>query len=117
MIKKITTIGDSHALVLDPELMNLIHLRNGDEINIEVNHDGSLTLVPIRMHSSRDIVFDPTLMELADLNFGDEMDVDVYEGGTLMLTPIRSHQPPRESVIDVIRSTMKDYVATMKQLA
>lgn len=114
---KLTKIGNAHGLVLDAEMMELFQLKSGDEVSVEMDGNGNISLHPVRHHASREIFFDPTLMELADLQFGDQMDVDVYEGGMLMLTPIRNHTPTPGEVSNVIRATMKDYVQTMKLLA
>lgn len=55
-------------------------------------------------------------MELAHLKPGDELNVEVHEGGPITLTPIRPRLS-REKVARIIKSTVKDYVRTMKKLA
>lgn len=44
MIKKITKVGNSHALILDSALMQLARLKPGDEVNVEVHAGGTMTI-------------------------------------------------------------------------
>jgi antitoxin component of MazEF toxin-antitoxin module len=46
MIKKITKVGNSHALILDSALLQLARLKPGDEVNVEVHAGGTLTISP-----------------------------------------------------------------------
>lgn len=69
-----------------------------------------------KIGNSQGIMFDTALMELAHLKAGDQVNVEVHEGGTITLTPLRP-RPSREEISRVIKSTMKDYAATMKKLA
>jgi antitoxin component of MazEF toxin-antitoxin module len=48
MIKTITKVGNSQGLILDAALLELAHLKAGDELNVEVHEGGTLTLTPIR---------------------------------------------------------------------
>lgn len=48
MVKIITKIGNSQGLLLDAPLMEMLHLRVGDQVNIEVHDGGTATLTPIR---------------------------------------------------------------------
>ncbi|NJM36889.1 MAG: hypothetical protein HC845_02895 [Akkermansiaceae bacterium] len=100
-------------IVFDKLLMELAQLNDGDEMDIEIHEGGALTLRPIRR---REIYFDPVLMQLAELKPGDELDVDIDDTGNLKLTPVRLG-PTREMITQAIKSTMKDYTQTMKQLA
>jgi len=55
MIKTITKIGNSQGIIFDAALMELAHLKAGDDLNVEV-HDGgtlTLTLTPIHPRPSR----------------------------------------------------------------
>jgi antitoxin component of MazEF toxin-antitoxin module len=52
MVKTITKVGNSHGLVLDAALMDLAHLRAGDEVNVEVHEGGTITLTPLRPRPS-----------------------------------------------------------------
>ena len=69
-----------------------------------------------KVGNSQGIIFDAALMELAHLKPGDDVNVEVHEGGTVTITPIRP-RASREQVSKVIKSTMKDYARTMKNLA
>jgi antitoxin component of MazEF toxin-antitoxin module len=53
MVKTISKIGNSHGLMLDAALMELAHLKAGDQVNVEVHAGGTLTLTPIRPRPSR----------------------------------------------------------------
>lgn len=47
MIKKITKVGNSHAIIFDTTLMNMAHLKPGAELNLEVHDGGAITLTPL----------------------------------------------------------------------
>ena len=53
MIKTINKVGNSHGIVFDSALMELAHLRPGDEVNVEVHSGGTITLTPLRPRPSR----------------------------------------------------------------
>jgi antitoxin component of MazEF toxin-antitoxin module len=49
MVKVISKIGNSQGLILDQALLELLHLRVGDQVNIEVHDGGTATLTPTRV--------------------------------------------------------------------
>ncbi len=53
MIKAITKIGNSQGIIFDAALLELTHLKAGDEINVEVHPGGTITLTPIHPTRSR----------------------------------------------------------------
>ena len=53
MIKTIAKVGNSQGIILDAALMELAHLKAGDDLNVEVHDGGTLTLTPIRPRPSR----------------------------------------------------------------
>jgi len=53
MIKTITKVGNSQGIIFDAALMELAHLKAGDDVNVEVHEGGTLTLTPIRPRPSR----------------------------------------------------------------
>ncbi|MCK6500098.1 MAG: hypothetical protein L6Q38_11540 [Nitrospira sp.] len=53
MIKTITRIGNSQGLMFDAALMELAHLKAGDQVNVEVHEGGTITLTPLRPRPSR----------------------------------------------------------------
>ena len=53
MNKTITKIGNSQGVIFDATLMELAHLKLGDEVNVEVHEGGTITLTPIRPRPSR----------------------------------------------------------------
>lgn len=56
MIKTISRIGNSQGLMFDSALMELAHLKAGDQVNVEVHAGGTITLTPLRPRPSRDEV-------------------------------------------------------------
>jgi len=48
MIKTITKIGNSHGIIFDSALLQIAHLKPGDEVNVEVHEGGTLTLTPVK---------------------------------------------------------------------
>jgi len=53
VIKTITKIGNSRGIVFDAALLEVAHLKSGDEVNVEVHEGGTITLTPIRSRPSR----------------------------------------------------------------
>jgi len=53
MVKIISKVGNSHGIVFDAALMDLAHLKAGDEVNVEVHEGGTITLTPLRPRPSR----------------------------------------------------------------
>jgi antitoxin component of MazEF toxin-antitoxin module len=53
MIKTISKIGNSHGLTFDAALMELAHLKAGDQVNVEVHEGGTITLTPLRPRPDR----------------------------------------------------------------
>lgn len=47
MIKTITKIGNSHGIIFDSTLLQLAHLKPGDEVNVEVHPGGTITITPL----------------------------------------------------------------------
>lgn len=48
MIKTITKVGNSHALIIDRTLMDLAHLSPGAQVNVTVREEGTIIIEPIR---------------------------------------------------------------------
>ena len=53
MTKTIAKIGNSQGIIFDAALMELAHLKPGDDVNVEVHAGGTITLTPIRPRPSR----------------------------------------------------------------
>ena len=56
MVKTISKIGNSQGIIFDTALLQLAHLKAGDEVNIEVHNGGTITITPIRPKPSREDV-------------------------------------------------------------
>jgi antitoxin component of MazEF toxin-antitoxin module len=52
MIKTISKVGNSQGIIFDSALMELAHLKAGDEMNVEVHAGGTITLTPLRPRPS-----------------------------------------------------------------
>jgi antitoxin component of MazEF toxin-antitoxin module len=66
MIKTISKIGNSQGLIFDAALMELAHLRAGDQVNVEVHDGGTITLTPLRLRPSREEVSEVIRKTLKD---------------------------------------------------
>jgi antitoxin component of MazEF toxin-antitoxin module len=66
MIKTISKIGNSQGLIFDAALMELAHLRVGDQVNVEVHDGGTITLTPLRPRPSREEVSEVIRKTLKD---------------------------------------------------
>jgi antitoxin component of MazEF toxin-antitoxin module len=56
MTKIISKVGNSNGLIFDAALMDMAHLKTGDEVNVEVHEGGTITVTPIRPRPSREQV-------------------------------------------------------------
>jgi antitoxin component of MazEF toxin-antitoxin module len=48
MIKTITKLGNSQGVIFDATVMDLAHLKVGDQVNLEIHDGRTLTLTPLR---------------------------------------------------------------------
>ena len=48
MIKTITKLGNSQGIIFDSTLMDLAHLKVGDQVNLEIHDGRAITLTPLR---------------------------------------------------------------------
>lgn len=48
MVKTISKIGNSQGVIFDAALMDLAHLKTGDQVNVEVHEGGVITITPLR---------------------------------------------------------------------
>ena len=48
MIKTIKKVGNSQGIILDAPLMEMAHLKVGDEMNVTIHDSGSITFTPVR---------------------------------------------------------------------
>jgi antitoxin component of MazEF toxin-antitoxin module len=53
MVKQISKVGNSQGIIFDAALLDLAHLKAGDEVNVEVHAGGTITLTPMRPRPSR----------------------------------------------------------------
>ena len=52
MVKTISKIGNSQGIIFDSALMELAHLKAGDEVNVEIHAGGTITLTPMHPRPS-----------------------------------------------------------------
>jgi antitoxin component of MazEF toxin-antitoxin module len=48
MTKIISKVGNSNGIIFDATLMDMAHLKTGDEVNVEVHEGGVVTITPLR---------------------------------------------------------------------
>lgn len=48
MVKTLSRIGNSQGLIFDAALLELAHLKVGDQVNITVHEGGAIVLTPLR---------------------------------------------------------------------
>jgi len=48
MVKTITKVGNSRGLIFDAALMEMAHLKVGDQVNVTMHEGGSIVLTPLR---------------------------------------------------------------------
>lgn len=48
MIKTIKKVGNSQGIILDAPLMEMAHLKVGDEMHVTVHDGGSITFTPLK---------------------------------------------------------------------
>lgn len=48
MVKTITKIGNSRGLIFDAALLDMAHLKVGDQVNVTMHEGGSIVLTPLR---------------------------------------------------------------------
>ena len=53
MIKTITKVGNSQGIIFDAALLELAHLKLGDQVNVELHEGGTITLTPLRPKPTR----------------------------------------------------------------
>ncbi len=56
MVKIITKIGNSQGIIFDTVLLEMAHLKAGDQVNIVVHEGGTITITPIRPRITREEV-------------------------------------------------------------
>ena len=66
MIKKISKVGNSQGVVFDAALMEMAHLKVGDELNVEIHNGGTITLTPIRSQPSDEEIKNAIESTMAD---------------------------------------------------
>ncbi len=55
MVKTITKIGNSQGIIFDSALLDLTHLRVGDQVDVTITPEsGAITLMPIRKGPTRE---------------------------------------------------------------
>ncbi|HUJ73031.1 MAG TPA: hypothetical protein VLZ30_12380 [Verrucomicrobiae bacterium] len=48
MTKTISKVGNSQGLIFDAALMELTHLKVGDQVNVTIHEGGAIVLTPLR---------------------------------------------------------------------
>lgn len=48
MIKKVTRVGNSKGIILDAALLDMAHLKEGDELSVTIHEGGAITFTPVQ---------------------------------------------------------------------
>jgi antitoxin component of MazEF toxin-antitoxin module len=56
MVKTLTKVGNSYALIFDSTLRELSGLNPGDSVNVTVHEGGAIVLTPVRKTASPEAV-------------------------------------------------------------
>jgi antitoxin component of MazEF toxin-antitoxin module len=48
MTKTISKVGNSNGIIFDATVMDMAHLKTGDQVNMEIHKNGVITLTPLR---------------------------------------------------------------------
>ncbi len=54
MRKTIMKVGNSNGIIFDATIMDMAHLKRGDEVNMEIHEGGTITLTPMRPRPSNE---------------------------------------------------------------
>ncbi|HEX3988959.1 MAG TPA: hypothetical protein VHZ30_05970 [Verrucomicrobiae bacterium] len=54
MTKTISKVGNSNGIIFDATVMDMAHLKTGDQVNLEVHEGGTITLTPICPRPSKE---------------------------------------------------------------
>lgn len=54
MVKTISKIGNSQGIMFDAALMELAHLKIGEQVNVEVHAGGTITITPLHPRPTPD---------------------------------------------------------------
>lgn len=68
MVKTITKVGNSHGVIFDSALMDLAHLKVGDQVNVEVHAGGTITMTPLQAVSIAPVRAAETAKRLIEKN-------------------------------------------------
>ena len=56
MLKTITKIGNSQGIIFDTAIMDMAHLKVGDEVNVTVHEGGSIIMTPVNRMADSETV-------------------------------------------------------------
>ena len=61
MIKTVKKIGNSKGIILDAALLELAHLKEGDQLSVTVHEGGTISFTPVEAQNPTDEDFDEAL--------------------------------------------------------
>ncbi len=56
MTKVITKVGNSQGIIFDAALMEMAHLKVGDQVNVTLHDGGAIVLTPLHGRPSNEVV-------------------------------------------------------------
>ncbi|MGJ8696015.1 MAG: AbrB/MazE/SpoVT family DNA-binding domain-containing protein [Verrucomicrobiaceae bacterium] len=48
MVKTVTKIGNSKGIILDAALLEMAHLKEGDQLSVTIHEGGTISFTPLR---------------------------------------------------------------------
>ena len=66
MTKTISKVGNSNGIIFDATVMDMAHLKTGDQVNLQVHEGGTITLTPIRLRLSKEEIKETIKSTLKD---------------------------------------------------
>lgn len=66
MIKTITKIGNSQGIIFDATLMDMAHLKTGDQVNVTLHEGGTMILTPLHPKPSSKEITDTIRKTVTD---------------------------------------------------
>lgn len=64
MIKTVTKIGNSKGIILDAALLEMAHLKEGDQLSVTLHEGGTLSFTPLKDQTVSNEVFGKAVDEV-----------------------------------------------------
>lgn len=64
MVKTVTKIGNSKGIILDAALLEMAHLKEGDQLSVTIHEGGTISFTPLKPSVADDCDFDAATEEV-----------------------------------------------------